>query len=174
MQKCVFVDRDGVINIDKEYLYKIEDFEFIDGVFEAFSHFYKNGYKIVIITNQSGIARGYYTQKDYDNLTSWMRDEIAKNSNTTIAAIFSCPHAPEDNCDCRKPKIGMIKSTQEIIDIDYQNSWLIGDKQSDIQTAINAGIKNHIQVRSGHKFDESKSQANHIVDSIYDTIKLIK
>ena len=173
MEKVVFLDRDGVINIEKDYLYKIEEFEFIDGVFESLIYLQNLGYKLVIITNQSGIGRGYYTYEQYNILTSWMKQEF-KNKNIDILEVFCCPHAPTENCNCRKPKTGMIEDTTKLIDIDYSNSWLIGDKSSDIQTAINVNIPNTIQVLSGHKFDEKNSQAKYILNSIKDIPNIIK
>ena len=173
MKKIVFIDRDGVINIEKNYLYKIEDFEFIDGVFESLKYLQNLGYKLVIITNQSGIGRGYYTFEQYETLTTWMKKQFLKN-NINISEVFCCPHTPDTNCNCRKPKTGMIDNCSKILDIDHKNSWLIGDKDSDIQTAYNANIKNTIQVRSGHKFDEAESNAAYIVNSIKDIPSIIK
>lgn len=172
MEKVVFLDRDGVINVEKEYLYKIEDFEFIDGVFEALKCFEAKGYKVVIITNQSGIGRGYYTKEDFDKLTFWMLEQF-KSNDINVSDVYCCPHEPNSSCECRKPNIGMIKESKKLFDIDFENSWLIGDKSSDIETAINANIKNTIQVRSGHKFDETKSKAKFVVDSIKDSINII-
>ena len=173
MDKVVFLDRDGVINIEKNYLHKIDDFEFIDGVFSSLQYLQKLGYKFVIITNQSGIGRGYYNPKDYDILTHWMKEQFRKN-NIEIVEVFCCPHAPNQNCNCRKPNTGMIEEASKILNIDYSNSWLIGDKDSDIQTAINANIKNTIQVRSGHKFNEKQSRADFIIDSVKDIPNIIK
>ncbi len=173
MQKIVFLDRDGVINIEKDYLYKIDDFEFIDGVFSSLEYLQKLGYKFVIITNQSGIGRGYYNFEQYNILTKWMKKQF-KEKGIDILEVYCCPHAPDENCTCRKPNIGMIEQTSKIIDIDYENSWLVGDKSSDIQTAINANIKNTIQVRSGHKFEDENSKADYIVDSIKDIPNIIK
>lgn len=173
MDKVIFLDRDGVINIEKDYLYKISDFEFVDGVFSSMQYLQKLGFKFVIITNQSGIGRGYYTLEQYNILTSWMKEQFKKNG-IDIIEVYCCPHAPNKNCDCRKPNIGMIVQASKILDIDYDNSWLIGDKGSDVQTAINANIKNTIQVRSGHKFDENNSKADYIVNSIKDIPNIIK
>lgn len=173
MEKIVFLDRDGVINIEKDYLYKVEDFEFIEGVFSALHYLQKLGFKFVIITNQSGIGRGYYTLEQYNILTLWMKEQFKKN-DIEIIEVYCCPHAPDENCSCRKPNIGMIEQASKIVDIDYKNSWLIGDKSSDIQTAINANIQNTIQVRSGHKFDEKSSKADYIVNSIKDIPNIIK
>jgi len=173
MDKVVFFDRDGVINVEKDYLYKIEDFEFIDEEFLSFKHIQSLGYKIVIITNQSGIGRGYYSFDDYEKLTTWMKEKFEQNG-IDISGVFCCPHTPNENCTCRKPKIGMIEQASKVLDIDYTNSWLVGDKDSDIQTAYNCNIKNTIQVHSGHKFDKSKSNAKYILNSIKDIPNIIK
>ncbi|MEA2050813.1 MAG: D-glycero-beta-D-manno-heptose 1,7-bisphosphate 7-phosphatase [Campylobacterota bacterium] len=172
MNKVVFLDRDGVINIEKDYLYKIEDFEFIDGVFESLKYLQNLNYKLIIVTNQSGIGRGYYSIKDFNTLTKWMLDEFEKR-DIKIDNVYFCPHTPDTKCECRKPKIGMIKQSSKLFDIDYENSWLIGDKDSDIQMAINANISNTIQVKSGHKFDEQSSKAKFILNSIKDIPKVI-
>jgi len=173
MDKVVFLDRDGVINIEKNYLYKIEEFEFIDGVFESLSYLQNLGYELVIITNQSGIGRGYYTQEQYNKLTVWLKSKF-KEKNINITEVFCCPHAPNQECNCRKPQIGMIQESAKILDIDYKNSWLIGDKSSDIQTAINANIPNTVQVKTGHAFDEKSSKASYIINSIKQIDTIIK
>jgi D-glycero-D-manno-heptose 1,7-bisphosphate phosphatase len=173
MEKAVFFDRDGVINIEKNYLYLIEEFEFIDGTFETLKYLQSLGYKLFIITNQSGIGRGYYSFEQYEVLTQWIQKQF-KKEGITISGIYCCPHAPNVDCECRKPKIGMIQEAEKVSNIDFQNSWLVGDKNSDIQTAYNANISNTIQVRSGHSFDETESKANYIVDSIKDIPSIIK
>ena len=105
--KTIFLDRDGVINKEVGYLHKIEDFIFIDGVFEACLSFKKLGYQIIIISNQSGIARGYFTLFDYEKLTKWMLNQFSKK-NISILDVFFCPHGPKSKCSCRKPKPGML------------------------------------------------------------------
>lgn len=172
MQKAVFLDRDGVINIEKDYLFKIDDFEFIDGVFDSLKTLQEYGYKLFIITNQSGIGRGYYTISDFEKLTSWMIDEFKKR-DIKISQVEFCPHGPNDDCNCRKPKIGMIENILKNHSIDLDNSWLVGDKSSDIKCANNAKIAHTIQVRSGHKFDEKSSKAEFICDSVKDITKKI-
>jgi len=175
MDKVVFFDRDGVINVEKHYLYKIEEFEFIDKEFSSFKYLKNLGYKFVIITNQSGIDRGKYTVDDFNLLTNWMLERF-KEYAIEIKAVNYCPHHPDfsGNCECRKPKIGMIKQAEAVLDIDYENSWLIGDKDSDIKAAFNANIPNTIQVRSGHSFNEKTSKAKFIIDSIKDIPSIIK
>ncbi|WP_419764247.1 MAG: D-glycero-beta-D-manno-heptose 1,7-bisphosphate 7-phosphatase [Arcobacter sp.] len=165
MQKAIFLDRDGVINIEKNYVCKIEDFEFIDGVFDTLSYLQKSGYKLFVITNQSGIGRGYYSKEDFEKLTSWMLDEFQKKQ-INISQVEHCPHNPTDGCTCRKPQSGMIDNILKNHKIDLENSWLIGDKESDILCAKNANIKNTIQVKTGHTFAEENSPADFVCDSI--------
>jgi len=157
MQKAVFLDRDGVINIDKAYVSKIEDFEFCEGVFETLGHFQKLGYLLILVTNQSGIGRGYYSEEDFQKLTSWMRQELL-HVKITIDAVYHCPHAPETNCACRKPKSGMFEEAIKAFDIDVTHSWMIGDKPSDIEAALGAGITNTILL--------GKNKINLLLDTI--------
>jgi D-glycero-D-manno-heptose 1,7-bisphosphate phosphatase len=171
--KTIFLDRDGVINKEVNYLYKIEEFEFIDGIFEACKYFLKLGYKIIIITNQSGISKGYYSENDFQITTQWMIKEFQKN-DVTISDIFHCPHSPEENCPCRKPMPGMIIKAQEKYNINLASSWLIGDKEADIIAANKSGILQTILVRSGHKINEFSSKAHYIVDSVIDSKNIIR
>lgn len=172
MKKAIFFDRDGVINKEKEYLYKIEDFEFVEGSFNTLKTLQENGFLLFIITNQSGIGRAYYTLEDFNKLNSWMLQEFEKKG-IKISQVEFCPHVSSDNCSCRKPKIGMIDNILKNYEIDLENSWLIGDKDSDIKCAKNAKIKNTIQVKSGHKFNEENSKADFICKSIADIIDVI-
>ena len=167
MQKAVFLDRDGVINIDKKYVYKIEDFEFCRGVFEALHHFQSLGYKLIIVTNQSGIGRGYYSEEEFQKLTGWMREALL-HVNINIDAVYYCPHAPEENCACRKPKSGMLEEAIRTFNIDVKDSWMIGDKRSDIEAAYSVGIENTIFL--GEARD---SGAKYCVNFLLDTIDLI-
>ena len=146
-KKIIFLDRDGVINYDYGYVSKIDNFEFIEGVFEACKYFQKLNYEIIIVTNQSGIGRGYYNEKEFYTLTQWILDRF-KEHEINILKVYFCPHSPEEKCRCRKPNIGMIENACKDFDIDLDNSWLIGDKITDIQTAINANIKNYILIDS--------------------------
>ena len=170
--KTIFLDRDGVINKEINYLHKIDDCEFIDGIFDACLYFQKLGYKIIIISNQSGIARGYYTESDYKKLTQWLLCQF-ENNNIDILDTFHCPHGPNSNCDCRKPKPGMFIKAKNKYNIDMKNSWMIGDTETDIQAAISAGVKNTILVRSGHIIDKSTSSASYFVDSIQELNQVI-
>lgn len=167
MKKALFLDRDGVINIELNYLYKIEDFKFIDGIFELCRHYQDLGYLIIVVTNQSGIARNYYDESDFEKLTTWMIEEFAKNG-IKITKVYHCPHHPEisGECSCRKPEPGMILEAQKEFDIDLKSSILVGDKERDIDAAIEAGIcENYL-------FDEmrvhKKSKATKIVSKLED------
>lgn len=157
MKPALFLDRDGVINKEKSYLYKIEDFEFISGVFETCQHYQNNGYKIVIVTNQAGIARRYYTESDLAILHEWMCQQFSKRS-INIDGVYHCPHHPEGaiealsiKCDCRKPMPGMILQAEKELAIDLNASVLVGDKISDVQAGINAGVSNNVLITTGHK-----------------------
>ena len=170
--KTIFLDRDGIVNKDVRYLYKIKDFEFVDGIFEACLCFHNLGYQIIIVTNQSGIFRGYYNESHYQELTQWMLSQFEIN-NISILDIFHCPHGPNSTCNCRKPKPGMFLSAKKTYDIDMKNSWMIGDKETDIIAANAAGIKNTILVRYNHNIDKSDSNASFFVGSIKESIKVI-
>jgi len=170
--KTIFLDRDGVINKDINYLHKIDDFEFIDGIFDVCLYFQSLGYKIIIITNQSGISRGYYSHSDYQKVTQWMLDQF-KYKNINILDVFHCPHGPDSTCDCRKPKPGMFLKAKDKHNTDMEKSWLIGDNEIDVIAANEAGIENTILVRSGHRIDESISKARFILDSIQQAKQII-
>ena len=143
--KAVFLDRDGVINIDKSYVYKIEEFEFVDGIFERLREYQKNGYILIIVTNQSGIGRGYYSEEDFQKLTFYMLSKL-KKEHIDIAKVYHCPHSPESKCICRKPNPGMLIKAKEKFNIDMKNSIMIGDKDSDIEAGRRAGVGKCIKV----------------------------
>jgi D-glycero-D-manno-heptose 1,7-bisphosphate phosphatase len=144
-KKALFLDRDGVINIDYGYVYKIEDFDFYDGIFDILRYFQKRDYYIFIVTNQSGIARGYYTTKDYKTLTIWMLQKF-KQQKININKVVFCPYLTGKRSNCRKPNRGMIDTILNEFDVDLENSIMIGDKPSDIDMAINVGIQKTIYI----------------------------
>jgi D-glycero-D-manno-heptose 1,7-bisphosphate phosphatase len=145
MTKALFLDRDGIVNVDHGYVYKIEDFEFAEGIFDLVKLFSNEGYLIFVVTNQSGIGRGYYTEEEFMTLTQWMLDSFAQEE-IHIEKVYHCPHSPEAKCHCRKPETGMIEEVMKAYNIDLSHSWMIGDKQSDMDLAANAGIKNAIYI----------------------------
>jgi len=171
--KVVFLDRDGVINEEVGYLHKIKDFKFIDGVTKSCNYFLSLGYQIIVVTNQSGIGRGLYKEEDFHILNQWMLDKF-QQEGVRILDVFFCPHGPNDDCYCRKPKPGLFLDAKEKHDADMNKSWMIGDKEADIEAANNAGICQTILVRSGHKINEKKTNASFTVDSILDAKKIVK
>ena len=170
MQKVLFLDRDGVINVEKDYLYKIEDFEFIDGIIDLCKHYESNGFIILVVTNQSGIARNYYTQADFSLLTYWMIGEFAI-FGVNISQVYHCPHYPSisGECNCRKPKSGMLLEAAKHFDIDFKNSIIIGDKERDIEAGLNVGITESYLFNQDKTIKESK--ATRIVSKLDDIWK---
>lgn len=159
--KVAFLDRDGVINKETGYLYKISSFEFTYRCFEALSNIKNKGYEIIIFTNQSGIARGYYSEDDFHALMNWVKSTLT-NHQISIKDIFFCPHHPngvvkkyKKDCECRKPKPGMLLDAIKKHDIDMDSSFVVGDKISDVRAGFSAGIKNGYLVETGHPVDES-------------------
>ena len=164
--KVIFLDRDGTLNEDYGYVYKEEDFHFIPGVFEALKKLLNLGYKLIVITNQSGINRGLFNEKDLLNLNKYMINELKKN-NISIEKIYYCPHTDADNCECRKPKPGMLIKASKDFNISLENSWMVGDGNNDIKAGKAAGCKTVLVGKSnGDKPDM-------IVDSLKTAVKKI-
>jgi D-glycero-D-manno-heptose 1,7-bisphosphate phosphatase len=175
---AVFLDRDGTINVEKNYLYRIEDWEWIPGAIDAIKLINQMGFLAVVVTNQSGVARGYYSEDDIKALHSRV-DKLLATHGAKIDAYYYCPHHPDYggrvNCICRKPSSGMLLQAQKDLDIDLQHAFLIGDRSSDIEAAIKVGVKPVI-VKTGYGFIESKfSEASvEIKEDIFSAIKYIK
>ncbi|MDX8340929.1 HAD family hydrolase [Draconibacterium sp. IB214405] len=147
--KALFLDRDGTINVEKNYVFRIEDFEFIPGIFKLLKSYQNKGFKLFVITNQSGIARKYYTENDYFRLNDWMIQQFQKQG-IEITKVYHCPHHPEitGECTCRKPEPGMILQAIHEFNIDPVNSVLIGDKKRDILAGEKAGIGKNLYIQN--------------------------
>ena len=176
MDKAIFFDRDGTLNNDGGYTYKTEDFNLIEGVIDALK-LLKNNFKFFVVTNQSGIGRGYFTIDDVNKFNEVMLEEFKKHG-IKIEKIYICPHIPEDKCDCRKPNTKYIKQAEKEFDINLKNSWVIGDHSWDVKTGINAGC-NTIYVLTGHgkkEFDDLEKnniKPNFIAEDLYEAAKII-
>lgn len=157
LRKAVFLDRDGVLNIDKGYLVAPKDFVFPDGVFEAVARLKEAGWLVIVITNQSGVARGYYTWEDYLACEDWFERTFASRG-AAIDASYACPHHPKygagpylKDCDCRKPSPGMIFQAVKDFGIDLSESAIVGDKESDVEAGFRAGIPVRIRIAKDWK-----------------------
>ena len=158
MKKAIFFDRDGVLNVDVIDLHELEKFQWIDGAIDAIKLCNEQGYLVVVITNQSGIARGIFTEDDVKKIHAHMQSELEKNG-AHIDAFYYCPHHPNGTvdgyakvCECRKPKPGLILQACKEMDIAPAESVMIGDKQRDIDCGINAGVKKTLLFTGGNLY----------------------
>jgi len=150
-QKAVFLDRDGVLDIDVGYIYRPDQVRWVPGAKEAVALLKRLGYQVYVVTNQSGIARGYYTQKDMEALHAYLNEELAK-AGGRIDQFYFCPHHPRKGvipelvvpCECRKPRPGMILQAFAEHGLTREGSFLMGDRMSDVDAALNAGIPGYL------------------------------
>jgi D-glycero-D-manno-heptose 1,7-bisphosphate phosphatase len=143
---AAFLDRDGVVNVDHGYVFRRESFEFVPGVLEGARRLFELGYTLVIVTNQSGIGRGLYTEQDFHGLSTWMSGVFAAEG-APLAGVFFCPHHPTDaigayrrHCTCRKPAPGMLLTAAAELELDLPASAMFGDRDSDLEAARAAGV----------------------------------
>lgn len=153
---ALFLDRDGVVNKNHGYVHTIEDFEFMPHIFELVKAANKASFKVIIVTNQSGIARGFYTEQEFEQLTTWMLTQFNHNG-CDVADVLYCPHHPEHgkgvyaiHCDCRKPQVGMALRTAQQHNVDLAGSIMVGDSLTDLEFAVNAHMKQAFYVKSNH------------------------
>ena len=149
MDKVVFLDRDGTIIVDKGYVHKKKDLEFLPNAVKGMKKLQNSGYRLIIASNQSGIGRGYFSKEDYFDFRHYMDEKLRKNK-VSITAEYFCPHVPEDNCDCRKPRIGMLEKAARIFNLNLRECWMIGDSERDIQAGKSAGCRT-IQILIGEE-----------------------
>ena len=154
--KYIILDRDGTINVDYGYVHDIKKINFIDGAIEGLNKLKNAGFRFIIVTNQSGIGRGYFTLKDYDIFNSVFLEKLS-NFGINIDKVYTCPHIEEDNCECRKPKLKMFNEAINDFNVDTSNSYVIGDKLRDISISDESDIKGIIV---GNTFENRKCFAS--------------
>lgn len=149
-KRAAFLDRDGVINVDHAYVHEIENFDWVPGVLEAARRLHDAGFELVVVTNQSGIGRGYYTEADFEKLTAWMKARFAE-AGAPLAGVYFCPHHPEKalpayrtDCGCRKPEPGMLLKAVEELGLDPERSVMFGDKPGDCTAGKRAGCPERV------------------------------
>ncbi len=162
MAKIVFLDRDGTVIEDRAYLGTAEDVVLLPGAGEALKALQDGGYPLVLVTNQSGVARGYYPEKivlaQHDRLR-----QLLEAFGVRLAAIKYCPHHPDDNCHCRKPKPGMLLEAGRELGADFAGSWMIGDSRRDVQAGKTAGCRSIIV--GGEDVPEADSHADGLAEA---------
>ena len=179
LRSALFLDRDGVINVDHAYVYKQENFEFVDGIFELCRAARAQGYELIVVTNQAGIGRGYYTEADFAQLTEWMCKRFS-DEGAPITDVFYCPHHPEygigeyhkDSFD-RKPNPGMLLRAAEKHQLSLPDSIMLGDKESDMQAARSAGVEKRLLFCHTPEQQQKGSQGAVCIMNLHDAIPLI-
>jgi D-glycero-D-manno-heptose 1,7-bisphosphate phosphatase len=176
--KAIFVDRDGTINVDVHYLDDPDKFEMYPGVGVGVKKLQENGFKIIVITNQSGIARGYFTEKQLSDIHERMKQEFQK-FDVTLDGIYYCPHHPDDKCNCRKPNTGLFEKAIQDHKINVKKSYMLGDKILDINAGKKIGAR-AILIPEPHVRQEFLSQKNewenhpdYIADDFPDAVEWI-
>ncbi|MDM8552216.1 D-glycero-beta-D-manno-heptose 1,7-bisphosphate 7-phosphatase [Desulfobacterales bacterium HSG2] len=179
MKKVVFSDRDGVINRDSpDYIKNWSEFEFLPGSTTAIRHLTSHGFTTIVITNQSMINRKISSEEDLRHIHAMMRKAVISEGGE-IRDIFFCPHAPEEGCDCRKPKPGLIYQAQQAYQIDLKNACMIGDSAKDIECGRNAGCGRVVLVRTGNGITAEKRLVeknifpDHIAENFYGAVKWV-
>jgi D-glycero-D-manno-heptose 1,7-bisphosphate phosphatase len=180
MDRAVFVDRDGTINVEKEFLYRPEEFQFIPGAPEALMLLNEAGFRVIVVTNQSGIARGYYDEAAVERLHRHVDRELSR-FGARVDAYYFCPHHPEQGigeylrkCDCRKPMDGMLRRGAAELSVDIKASYMIGDRLADVEAGVRAGCK-AIMIKTGYGATESAMLPVGIpvYDSLPDAVRAI-
>jgi D-glycero-D-manno-heptose 1,7-bisphosphate phosphatase len=167
VNKALFLDRDGVVNVEKNYLHKIEEFELMEGIIDVCHAYQDQGYLILIVTNQSGISRGYYSEEDFAHLSQWMIDHF-KTFGITITRIYHCPHheSIDGLCECRKPEPGMFLEARKEYDLDMEHSVMIGDNERDIEASFKAGVGMNILLSR----EAVSSQADRVIHTLVELL----
>jgi len=174
--RAVFIDRDGTINVNSGYINNPNDFKMYPNVTKGIKLLQENGFKIIIITNQSGIARRYFSEKSLEEIHEKMKKELSKE-DAEVDAIYYCPHHPDEKCNCRKPKPGMLEKAIEDFDIDVKNSFIIGDRMIDVEAGKTVGCKTVLVPEDKElvkkEMAESDIYPDYICDDFYSGVERI-
>jgi len=173
-KRYVLLDRDGTLIEEREYLSDPKGVQLIPGVLEGLRQLQMLGFGLIIITNQSGVGRGYFTLKQMDEVNAELRNQLL-SGGVTIDGIYCCPHAPEEDCLCRKPKTGLIKIATHEFDFDPTKSIVIGDKEADIKFGVAIGLVS-ILVLTGHgnsELNRMTDKPEHVVADLTEAVNLI-
>jgi D-glycero-D-manno-heptose 1,7-bisphosphate phosphatase len=180
MDKAVFLDRDGTINVELEFLHRPEDFEFIPGAPQAIRLLNDAGLRVIVVTNQSGIARGLYDEAAVNRLHRHMDAQLAR-FGASVDAYYFCPHHPEHgigdyrkSCECRKPKGGMLRQGAADLSIDLAGSFMVGDRLVDVEAGLNAGCR-PMMVKTGYGLLESVTVPPHtpVYEDLLEAVRVI-
>lgn len=173
LQRAVFLDRDGVVNVDLGYVHRVADFRFVPGSDAAMAQLQAAGWRLVIVTNQSGLARGLYSMADYERFTAHLHGRLA-DIGVRVDAVLHCPHLPDAavdsyrlDCDCRKPGPGMLLRAARELSLDLAASVIVGDRLTDVQAGRAAGVGRCVLVRSGHPLEPGDAPQ---ADAVYDDL----
>jgi len=173
-ERAVFLDRDGTIAKDVPYCSRVEDFEILHTVPEGIRLLNESAFKVVVITNQSGIARGRFTQQTLALIHQRMQEELAEHG-ARVNGIFVCPHHPDEGCECRKPKPALLLRAAEEMDIDLQLSYMVGDDAKDVEAGKSAGCKT-VLVTTGPNQGEIDGQVRlpeYVANTLYEAAEWI-
>lgn len=174
MRPAIFLDRDGVIteNIENGYVNTFADVSFINGVLHSLAELAKSNYAIVIVTNQAGVGKGYFSLEMARAINDYVLDEIIK-AGGRVDGLYLCPHTPEENCECRKPRPGMLLQAQRELDLDLSRSWMIGDALTDLQAGEAAGVKETMLVLTGRGAEQAQEHNLQGVANLTEALKRV-
>lgn len=171
MKKVIFLDRDGTINIDRNYLYRIDEFEYAEGAIKGMQKLCKAGYVLIVITNQSGIARGLYSEQQFTELNNWMIEDLQKKG-IIITETFYCPHLEDGiiekyskQCNCRKPKTGLFWQAIRKYEVDLEKSYAIGDKLRDLAICHESNIQGILLSENGMTSEDGFSVKKNLLEA---------
>jgi D-glycero-D-manno-heptose 1,7-bisphosphate phosphatase len=170
-QKCVFIDRDGTLIEEVNFLHRVEDLRFFDYTDESVKLLKEHGFLVIVATNQSGIGRKVYSESEMHNIHQAIQQDLTEK----IDAFYFCPHLPSEGCSCRKPNLGMIEQACADFEIDLENSWMIGDKKLDVELGFNAKLKTALVLTGYGKshFHQLKHQPDLVAQNLLEAVNFV-